>query len=123
MEDDENFEVDPAIAAAMGFSGFGSKPKKRKYNDYFVDPSITNAASATGANGVPTREKPKKADEVQSLPHSAEKADENGVGDVPADRTPSSLAQLRHGVRNQNGDIAYFLPSFIEDPWARLKAK
>ncbi len=29
--------------------------------------------------------------------------------------------QLRRGVRDRNGDIAYYDPSFIEDPWARFE--
>lgn len=34
------------------------------------------------------------------------------------------LNALRQGVRNENGDVAYFLPSFVEeDPWAGLKAQ
>lgn len=32
----------------------------------------------------------------------------------------SELNALRNGVRNADGDIAYFLPSFVEDPWERL---
>lgn len=28
-----------------------------------------------------------------------------------------SFAALRHGVRNQNGDVAYYDHSFVEDPW------
>ena len=28
---------------------------------------------------------------------------------------------LRKGVRDENGDMAYFDKSFVEDPWARLK--
>ncbi|KAK7533052.1 uncharacterized protein J3D65DRAFT_68111 [Phyllosticta citribraziliensis] len=31
------------------------------------------------------------------------------------------LQALRNGIRDKNGDIAYFLPSFIEDPWTRLE--
>lgn len=27
------------------------------------------------------------------------------------------LNALRFGVKNENGDTAYFLPSFVEDPW------
>ena len=37
-------DIDPSIAAAMGFSSFGSKPgEKRKYNanDGYVDPAIS----------------------------------------------------------------------------------
>ncbi|KAG9185979.1 hypothetical protein G6011_02535 [Alternaria panax] len=33
----------------------------------------------------------------------------------------AELNALRHGVRMENGDTAYFLPSFVEDPWARLR--
>ncbi|SMQ51955.1 unnamed protein product [Zymoseptoria tritici ST99CH_3D7] len=51
-EEEEEFGIDPAIAAAMGFTGFGAKPsKKRKFdrNDGFVDPSIS--ATSTGPQG------------------------------------------------------------------------
>lgn len=34
--------------------------------------------------------------------------------------TRAELNALRHGVRNENGDTAYFLPSFVEDPWEKL---
>jgi hypothetical protein len=30
------------------------------------------------------------------------------------------LDALRGGVRNEQGDFAYFLPSFVEDPWEKL---
>ena len=33
----------------------------------------------------------------------------------------AELNMLRNGVRTENGDTAYFLPSFVEDPWARLR--
>ncbi|KAJ4383480.1 hypothetical protein N0V86_001529 [Didymella sp. IMI 355093] len=32
----------------------------------------------------------------------------------------AELNALRHGVRDGNGDPAYFLPSFVEDPWEKL---
>jgi hypothetical protein len=35
----------------------------------------------------------------------------------------SSLNALRSGVRVENGDTAYFLPSFVEDPWERIKSR
>ncbi|KAF3050920.1 hypothetical protein E8E11_007113 [Didymella keratinophila] len=34
--------------------------------------------------------------------------------------TRAELNALRFGVRNENGDAAYFLPSFVEDPWEKL---
>jgi hypothetical protein len=33
----------------------------------------------------------------------------------------AELNALRNGVRNENGDITYFLPSFVEDPWEKPK--
>jgi hypothetical protein len=33
----------------------------------------------------------------------------------------AELNALRQGVRNNQGDLAYFLPSFVEDPWAKLE--
>ena len=32
----------------------------------------------------------------------------------------SELNALRFGVKIANGDTAYFLPSFVEDPWEKL---
>ncbi|KAK7180207.1 hypothetical protein DPSP01_012037 [Paraphaeosphaeria sporulosa] len=32
----------------------------------------------------------------------------------------AELAALRNGVVDENGDKAYFLPSFVEDPWEKL---
>lgn len=33
-------------------------------------------------------------------------------------QTSPPLAAYRNGVKNANGDMVYYLPSFIEDPWA-----
>jgi hypothetical protein len=35
--------------------------------------------------------------------------------------TWKELEAYRKGVKDENGDIAYFLPSFVEDPWAKLE--
>jgi hypothetical protein len=32
----------------------------------------------------------------------------------------AELNALKFGVKNEYGDTAYFLPSFVEDPWAKL---
>ncbi|KAF2649389.1 hypothetical protein K491DRAFT_683885 [Lophiostoma macrostomum CBS 122681] len=34
--------------------------------------------------------------------------------------TKMELDALRGGVQNEHGDVAYFLPSFLEDPWEKL---
>ena len=39
-----------------------------------------------------------------------------------ADGSVMSLQALRRGIRNERGDMAYFLPSFLEDPWKELSA-
>ncbi|KAF4548996.1 Hypothetical protein D9617_24g017100 [Elsinoe fawcettii] len=39
---------------------------------------------------------------------------------APMDMGSYNLQQLRQGVRDEHGDIAYFLPSFLEDPWKDL---
>jgi len=33
------------------------------------------------------------------------------------------IEAYRRGVQNETGDMAYFLPSFLEDPWERLRQK
>lgn len=33
----------------------------------------------------------------------------------------ATLNELRRGVRNGQGDMAYFLESFVEDPWEKLR--
>ncbi|KAF2747173.1 hypothetical protein M011DRAFT_477620 [Sporormia fimetaria CBS 119925] len=35
--------------------------------------------------------------------------------------TKAELNALRQGIRNSRGDLAYFLPSFVEDPWEKLE--
>lgn len=52
---------------------------------------------------------------------SAPSANSMGSGSAFGPRTLSreELAALRRGVRNAQGDLAYFLPSFVEDPWGK----
>ncbi|KAF2218812.1 hypothetical protein BDZ85DRAFT_63885 [Elsinoe ampelina] len=47
--------------------------------------------------------------------------DAEGVKARPVDMAAYSLQDLRYGVRNEHGDVAYFLPSFLEDPWVGLR--
>lgn len=196
MSDSEE-GMDPAIAAAMGFSSFGGAPvaKKRKFNDQsFVEGQEAEAARhqyRTGANDTALGERrpPKKStdSDVGGGKPAASLADENtggkahdkkkakgkgkdlqsgglaaflshgqslparpsGVGAEeeksqtatvqvgaeavvnrdrmsgnaagPVDFGSCSLQDLRRGVPNENGDMAYFLPSFLEDPWTGLE--
>jgi len=142
MADDEDVELDPAIAEAMGFSGFGAQPgKKRKLN---------STVAITGGNSQPlgkqgnrkthtgppgdaiTSLNPKirsvSADVAQVGSADSTMQDSGSMGQ-PAmaantnDNDKDSLRALASGVRNESGDMVYFLPSFIEDPWARLKSR
>ncbi|TKA50816.1 hypothetical protein B0A49_11402 [Cryomyces minteri] len=230
MSDTEAIDIDPALAAAMGFSGFGAQPsaKKRKFkhDDAVVDGVPPKPAKSgvgkkgTGANvmelGVRERRKqgsdgggpavvrdvaaqadgegaelgstgsaaPEAAGTAQlagpgvaAAPTGKAKATAPPTGmahflaqahsqtpsaaptrssteqhhtvlpahpslpskpapvasdDVPAaDRSSRTsygalsrqeLDALRRGVRNARGDVAFFMPSFVEDPWAGLLA-
>jgi hypothetical protein len=63
----------------------------------------------------PQAEEPRKAT-GQDDTHSTETV---SFGGEPITR--AELNDLRFGVKRENGDTAYFLPSFVEDPWASLK--
>jgi len=218
MEDTDDMELDPEIAAAMGFTSFGNQPssKRRKYNhnDAVTDGSNSNSKAKatshqpTGANSMElgvrqqarsrdlSRQSSPRPEEGQNMAtiHGSEVSEEAkdpqgaavsassiqpSSGDVgsrqkqpmasglarflargqveqkasvskqetgsllePAPSTslpvhpslPSKplpmtnqgqlsheeLQALRKGVKNERGDVAYFLPSFIEDPWKVL---
>ena len=166
--ENDDFDIDPELAASMGFAAFGTQPnaKKRKFahNDAVVD--IAPAESKSGANatqlGIRPRaneEKGASAAEVSESNHAVMGKEHGGMYQLPAkpmfsdSRTSSSvqqtqaidqsssemyarikgkrmeeldgseLAALSKGVRNEAGDMAYFKPSFFEDPWERLKSK
>ncbi|KAK3674439.1 hypothetical protein LTR78_005525 [Recurvomyces mirabilis] len=118
MEDADDMEIDPAIAEAMGFTGFGGKKRKFK-DDAFVDPA-TNNKTANGANNIPLGNRESRT----GLEIAGSKSD------VPRQGTSqqitleqATLQDLRQGVKNERGDTVYFQPSFIEDPWKDLKAQ
>jgi hypothetical protein len=176
MEDDED------IAAAMGFSAFGSS-KKRKFDDT-NSPKAKPGASSSGANITPLgvrskteldadamdvtsqEQEPSTVEDSSILPQTQPlqrnwKGKQNqpaargpaglpsrGLNlpdkpqDSPVSQHPSSNADrpdlsemisfggppvsraelnaLKQGVPDERGDMAYFLPSFVEDPWEKL---
>lgn len=84
MEGQDAVEIDPEIAAAMGFGSFGSQPKdKRKYHseNAYVDPSV----SATGANS-------------QTVVSAAKKATDEIDDDAPKD--DSNQERGKHVTKN-----------------------
>lgn len=192
-------DVDPEIAAAMGFSSFGTQPsnKKRKYdhNDAVVDVAIGSASKqqSTGANSLQLGARQKKPSQPGPYEHGTGHSStlvaciSTDVGNLVAQSSrlegkqehqePNSLSQflargqtttsgaspslpssnsslaalavaalqplnphttvfpspvkslkddfqaLRQGVKNEYGDVAYFLPSFVEYPWRDLPSK
>ncbi|KAI7467140.1 hypothetical protein KC351_g14164 [Hortaea werneckii] len=135
MADQDDFEIDPAIAEAMGFSGFGTQPggKKRKFDggDAFVDPTIKKqteaptssvpTGSGKGANNTPLGQRPALSGVGNVASTSESHAIQGAVGGETSGRP--DLQALRHGIKNDRGDMAYFLTSFIEDPWKGLEPK
>ncbi|KAJ4992199.1 hypothetical protein SVAN01_02218 [Stagonosporopsis vannaccii] len=72
------------------------------------------------ARGQALPEKPSEAapvhyEQARQVGLSAEMV---AFGGVPVSRV--DLSALQYGVRNADGDTAYFLPSFVEDPWEKL---
>jgi hypothetical protein len=142
----DNKDLDPALAAAMGFSSFGGAPNKRRKvtndGDGFIDPEISKIASVptrppgTGANSVmPGTRRPAPVTQASTstmagsgpaVSTGAEAdAAQTHISEAPtstitinsAARDSDDLAALRNGVRNAQGDMAFFKPSFLEDPW------
>jgi hypothetical protein len=171
---DEDFEIDPEMTAAMGFSSFGSQPnaKKRKYyNDDAVvsiddpraktgsnmielgirkqrddsypevspqtsstvaipsvvrDDSVKHPAGASAdlsqfishAQSLPPRPTPPGNSKTRQTPTTPPMKTTSFPGGIPKgffDKLDwKELEALRKGVKDENGDVAYFLPSFIE---------
>jgi hypothetical protein len=178
---DDDFEVDPEMTAAMGFSSFGAQPnaKKRKYHhddavislddpqgessganttelgirkqrdDSFSgvspqtdstasmstarDASIIHPAGASAglsqfisqAQSLPPRPTPPGSNQNHQISTPSASGPTSFPGGIPKqffDKLDwKELEALRKGLKDENGDVAYFLPSFIEDPWAKLE--
>jgi hypothetical protein len=178
---DDDFEVDPEMTAAMGFSSFGTQPntKKRKYHHDDAVVAIDNPhGKSSGANTIELGIRKQRndsysgtspqTDSIESISAGREASITHPIGasaglsefisqaqSLPPRPIPSGISRthetstsstskptsfpggipkqffdkldwkeleaLRKGVKDENGDIAYFLPSFIEDPWAKLE--
>jgi hypothetical protein len=90
-------------------------------------PKSAKPAASTGlaeflARAKALPEKPLHA--AEGPPSIANQEDSSATENVSFGGQPISRAEvnaLRFGIKNENGDTAYFLPSFVEDPWANLK--
>nr|POE74407.1 hypothetical protein CFP56_67758 [Quercus suber] len=120
---DEEFEVDPAIAEAMGFSAFGMQSsKKRKVDQDPAGGSQASRVHGNGANSLPlgTRIAPRPEPAAETT-ETTETTKTNANSNLRPSEAP--LGALRRGVKNERGDMVYFLPSFLEDPWKRLRQR
>jgi hypothetical protein len=73
------------------------------------------------ARGQTLPEKPSSAQHEQAVPAQSDRAATEMVSFGGPQISRAELNALRHGVQLDNGDTAYFLPSFVEDPWERLR--
>lgn len=73
------------------------------------------------ARGQTLSETPLGTDNAPDMSVSGDQSNTEMVsfGGPPISR--AELNALRNGVQNENGDTAYFQPSFVEDPWVKLK--
>ncbi|KAJ4375114.1 hypothetical protein N0V83_002198 [Neocucurbitaria cava] len=93
------------------------------------DPSSSNAQAAPASSGLAAflargQALPDKPSVVQQTHQPSLEGDTSATDMVSFGGPPISRAELnalRFGVRTEEGDTAYFLPSFVEDPWERLK--
>ena len=153
MAEESSFDVDPALAASMGFSSFGQqfptgKRKRNAKTDAVVDTDSAKQKTASGANRmelgskstIPLREekkarhasditagaaatlKPAMRNESQSTSNGIRRYRTahfpEGVKEKLDQMSEKELDALKRGVQNERGDMVYFLPSFLEDPWA-----
>ena len=141
MADENDSGVDPAMMEAMGFTQFGAQAgQKRKFdgNNAFVDPTIKQSAKpATGADNTTVAQSASNLTMLNAVAQNtsglkqkssaplSNQATEQPAGDAEILSRPpgdsGALRALRNGVRNTNGDMVSFLPSFIEDPWKHLE--
>lgn len=139
MEENDGFDIDPAIAASMGFSSFGHQGKKRKYDadDAFVDPAASLSLEQGKSNAPdPAHRGLSKDSEPQNVAPATNAVEVPVTSTAPRAGEPASgyaapsgyvskytLEELRLGVKNDKGDLVYFQPCFIENPWTKFESE
>jgi hypothetical protein len=151
MDPENDDEMNTRLGEIMGFTNFGmNKPdfKKRKtsHDNNPVTATSSNAIPLGNQNSLyaqPLTHNPNPAHTSNQVPHvatsgvaaaavgasSASPSTEQPKNAFPTgvpmeifDKlTWKELEAYRKGVKKDNGDLAWFLPSFIEDPWAKLE--
>ncbi|KAH6643747.1 hypothetical protein C7974DRAFT_407461 [Boeremia exigua] len=80
------------------------------------EPSSADGLARFLARGQALPEKPPAAAPGHDVDTSASELVSFGGPSI----SRAELNALRFGAKNADGDTAYFLPSFVEDPWAKL---
>jgi hypothetical protein len=75
------------------------------------------------ARGQSLPNKPPSAGEISSAAKTDSPSTVKKVSFGGPSISTAELNALRFGVKNEDGDTAYFLPNFIEDPWEVLKRR
>ncbi|KAF1984361.1 hypothetical protein K402DRAFT_422885 [Aulographum hederae CBS 113979] len=100
-------------SAPVGLAGFLARGKALK------DPPPTANPNESGNGPNPSFQANNSAtpEKVETGPSASRIT--SAVGEVPKyeNLTQEDLYRWRRGVRNEHGDIAYYSPSFVEDPW------
>lgn len=73
------------------------------------------------ARGQSLPDKPPGTQNTDILPAPSEQPTAEMISFGGPAISKAELNTLRNGVQTENGDTAYFLPSFVEDPWAKLR--
>ncbi|KIV98614.1 uncharacterized protein PV09_09606 [Verruconis gallopava] len=128
---------DARMGDVMGFTSFGSRPEVKKRKTSHVDQPVTSTTAHVTTplansgfqntqilthNPAQITQLPTDASSTSPTSEQPKNAFPTGVPmDIFNKLTWKELEAYRKGVKNENGDIAWFLPSFIEDPWAKLE--
>lgn len=117
-------DMEAQMGAMMGFTTFGAQPDAKKRKTEHESPA-GQTSTEPGLHSHPLTHNPAQPATLASptTPEQPKSAFPTGVPMEIFDKlTWKELEAYRKGVRKENGDLAWFLPSFIEDPWAKLES-
>jgi hypothetical protein len=111
----ETENVDDTIESASNSGSHTHPPKKTQ------KPPAASSLADFLARAQTLPEKPPGVLEINSNPTEPGPSASEMVSFGGSSISKAELNALRFGVRNEHGDMAYFLPNFVEDPWANIK--
>lgn len=109
-------------AAPAGLAGFLSRGQQLPARP---QPAVQEQSQPIASDSLTTTRTPIAAGigaqpsvEARSVPEAV--SAEAQTGGITDQTHQSGLSAYRRGVKNERGDMVYFMPSFLEDPWAAL---